>query len=112
MLVIATFTYFVNGASFHAGQHVQGSDIDHVMTCKKLSGSRGLDDWKHALSCMTARAGCSNRVEPGYEVGTASPGRAGSRVDIEAKLPLPHGPSLLDVSLTHPRAATYVALSR
>ena len=31
----------------------------------------------------------------------------GSRADIEAKLPLPHVPSLLDVSLTHPLASTY-----
>ena len=38
----------------------------------------------------------------------AAPGRAGSRADIEARLPPPQGPTLLDVSLTHPRAATYV----
>ena len=38
----------------------------------------------------------------------ATPARAGSRADIEAKLRLPHGPTLLDVSLSHPRAATYV----
>ena len=95
----------------YCGQHVQGSDIDHAMTCPKLSGSRSRrhDDWKDALSRVTARAGYSNRVEPGYnEVGTAAPGRAGSRADIEARLPPPHGPALLDVSLTHPRAATYV----
>ena len=41
-------------------------------------------------------------------MGTAAPGRAGSRADIEAKLPPSQGPNLLDVSLTHPRAATYV----
>ena len=34
-------------------------------------------------------------------------GRAGSRADIEARLPPPHVP-LLDVSLSHPRVATYV----
>ena len=52
---------------------------------------------------MTARAGCSNRGEPGYnEMGMAFPGRAGSSADIEAKLPPPHGPTLLDVSHTHP----------
>ena len=81
------------------------------MTCKKHSGSRSRrhDDWKDALSRVTARAGCSIRVEPGYtEVGMASPGRAGSRADIEPKLPTPHGPTLLGVSLTHPRATTYV----
>ena len=40
-------------------------------------------------SAVTARAGYSNRVEPGYnEVGTAAPGGAGSRVDIVARLPL------------------------
>ena len=58
---------------------------------------------------MTARTGYSNRVQPCYnEVDTAAPGRAGSRADIEARLPPPHGPALLDVSLIHPHAATYV----
>ena len=66
-------------------------------------------DRKDALSRVTARAGYSNRVEPGYnDVGTAAPGRAGSRAGIESRLPPPHGPTLLDVSLTHPRAAAYV----
>ena len=36
------------------------------------------------------------------------PGRAGSRADIEARLPPPNGPALLDVSVTHRRAAIYV----
>ena len=43
--------------------------------------------------------------------GHGRPGQSrlqGSRVDIEAKLPPPHGPTLLHVSLTHPQAATYV----
>ena len=81
------------------------------MTCKKFfdSRSRRHDDCKDAPSRVTTRAECSNRVEPGYhEVGTSAPSRAGSRADIKAKLPLPHGPTLLDVSLTYPRAATYV----
>ena len=81
------------------------------MTCQKLSGSRSrrYDDWKDALSRVTARAGYSSRVEPGYdEVGTAAPNRTGSRADIEAMLPPPHGPALLDVCLTHTGAATYV----
>ena len=48
-------------------------------------------------------------MEPSYsEVGTAALGRAGSRADIEARLPPPHDTALLDVSLTQPRAATYV----
>ena len=81
------------------------------MTCQKLSDSHRLRkyDWKDALSHATARAGYSNRVEFGYnEVGTAAPGRAGSREDIEARLSPPHGLTFLDVSLTHPRAATYM----
>ena len=70
-------------------------------------GSRRHDDWKDALSRLTACAGY--RVENGYnEVGTAAPGRAGSRADIETRLPPPYDPALLDVSLTHPRTATYV----
>ena len=89
---------------------MQGSDIDHAMTCQKLSDSRKHGDWQDALRRVTARAGYSNRIEPGYnEVGTAAPGRAGSRADIEARLPPPHIKALLDVSLTHPGAATYVS---
>ena len=90
---------------------MQGSDIDHAMTCPKLSGSRSRrhDDWKDALSRVTAGARYSNRVEPGYnEVGAATLGRAGARADIEGRLPPPHFPALLEVSLTHSRAATYV----
>ena len=33
--------------SCSCGQHVQGSDIDHAVTCQKLTGSRRHDDWKH-----------------------------------------------------------------
>ena len=61
----------------------------------------GTTTLKDALSRVTARAGYSNGVEAGYEVGAAAPSRAGSRADIEARLPPPHGPALLDVSLTH-----------
>ena len=58
---------------------------------------------------MTARAGYSNRVEPGYnEVGMDAPGRAGPRADIAARLPPPHDPTLLDMSLAHSRSATFV----
>ena len=39
----------------------------------------------------------------------AATGCAGSKADIEAKLPPPQGPTHLGVSLTHPRAATYVS---
>ena len=82
------------------------------MSCNRLSGrrSRHHDDWKEVLSKITARAGCSNRVEPGYnEVGVAARGQAGARADIEARLPPPHGPALLDVSITHLRGTSYVA---
>ena len=93
----------------YCGQHMQVSNIDHAMTCRKLSGNRSRrhDDWKDALSRVTAHAAYSNRVEPGYEVGMAAPGRAGLRTDIEARLPPPHGPALLGIPLTQPRAATY-----
>ena len=103
-------TSSIPATSCYCGQHVQGSDIGHAMTCQKLSGSRSRrhDDWKDALSRVTARAGYSNRIEPGIEVGTAAPGRAGYRADIEARFPPPLGPTLLDASVTHPRAATYV----
>ena len=57
----------------------------------------------------SSRLRSAHRVKPSHEVGTAAPCRAGSRADIEARLPPPHGPALLDVSLTHPRTATYVA---
>jgi hypothetical protein len=41
-------------------------------------------------------------------VGVAAAGRQGARADIEVTLPPPHGPTLLDVSMIHPRCATYV----
>ena len=101
----------IRDRSCYYGQHVQGSDIDHAMTCQTFSSSRSRrhDDWKDALGRVTAHAGCSNRVEPGYnDVGTAAPGRAGSRADIEARLRPPYCPTFLDVSSSHLRAATYV----
>ena len=37
-----------------------------------------------------------------------APGRAGPRADIAARLPPPHDPTLLDMSLAHSRSATFV----
>jgi hypothetical protein len=117
---------FINGGHFGLGatgtnphapaatysRHVQGSDIDHVMSCNRLSGgrSRRNDHWKEALSRISARAGCNARTEPSYNsVGVAAAGRQGVRADIEVTLPPPHGPTLMDISMIHPRCATYVA---
>jgi hypothetical protein len=94
------------------GRHIQGSDIDHAMSCNRLSGSRSRrhDHWKEALTRISARAGCNARTEPSYtSVGVAAVGRQGARADIEVTLPPPHGPTLLDISMIHPRCATYVA---
>lgn len=44
-------------------------------------------------------------LKPSYnEVGTAAPRGAGALADIAASLPLPHGPTLLDVSITEAAA--------
>jgi hypothetical protein len=68
------------------------------------------DHWKEALSHISARIGCNARTEPSYtSVGVAAVGRQGARADIEVTLPAPHGPTLLDISLIHPRCPTYVA---
>jgi hypothetical protein len=94
------------------GRHIQGSDIDHAMSCNRLSGSRSRlhDHWKEALSRIFARTGCNARTEPIYSsVGVAAVGRQGARADIEVTLPPPHGPTLLDISMIHTRCATYVA---
>ena len=49
------------------------------------------------------------QLEPGYnKMGMAALGRAGSRAYIEAKFRPPHCLTLLEVSLTYPRAATSV----
>jgi hypothetical protein len=68
------------------------------------------DHSKEALSRISARAGCNARTEPAYtSVGAAASGRQGARADIEVTLPPPHGPTLLDISMIHPRCSTYVA---
>jgi hypothetical protein len=93
------------------GRHVQGSGIDHAMSCNRLSGSRlhRHDHWKEALS-ISARAGCNAHTEPSYtSVGAAAAGRQGARADIEVTLPPLHGPTLLDIFMIHPRCTTYVA---
>jgi hypothetical protein len=47
---------------------------------------------------------------PSYtSVGVAAVGRQGARADIEVTLPAPDSPTLLDISMTHPRCPTYVA---
>jgi hypothetical protein len=94
------------------GRHIQGSDIDHTMSCGRLSGSRSSrhDHWKEAVSRISAHAGESARTEPSYaSAGVAAIGRQGARASIEVTLPLPHGPTLLDISMIHPRCPTYVA---
>jgi hypothetical protein len=81
------------------------------MCCNRLSGARTRrhDLWKAALSRLTSRAGVSNRMEPRYaDVGLAAPGRQGARADIHATLPPPYGPTLLDVSIIHPRSSSVI----
>ena len=91
------------------GGHVRGSDKDHTISCNRLNGSCRHDYWKDALSAVATallaqiQGGGSSRPRPSISA------RAGARTDIEARLPQPHGPALLDVSITHPRATTYVA---
>ena len=89
-----------------AETHRHLSDADFICSGQFRLGATGT----MTLGRVTARARYSNCIEPGYnEVGTAAPGTAGSRAYIEDRwLPPPHGPTLLDVSLTHPRAATHV----
>jgi hypothetical protein len=117
---------FINGCHFRLGAtgtnphvpattcccgcHIQGRD--HAMSCNRLSGSRSRrhDHWKEALSRISARAGCSARTEPSYaSLDVAAIGRPGARANIEVTLPPPHGPTLLDISMIHPRCPTYVA---
>jgi hypothetical protein len=98
------------------GRHIQGIDIEHAMSCNRLSESRSRrhDHWKEALSRISARAGCSACTEPRYaSAGVAAAGRRGARADIEVALSSPHGgarvTSLLDVSMIHRRFPTHVA---
>jgi hypothetical protein len=96
----------------YCGMHIQGSDVDHAMCCNKLSGARSRrhDLWKAALSRLTSRAGVSTRMEPHYaDFGQAAAGRQGARADIHATMPPPHGPTLIDVSIIHPRSSTVIA---
>jgi hypothetical protein len=55
---------------------------------------------------------CALRYQLGVcytSVGVAAAGRQGALADNEVTLPPPHGPTLLDISMIHPRCATYVA---
>jgi hypothetical protein len=91
---------------------MQRSDIDHAMSCNRLSGSgsRQHDHWKEDLSRTSARAGCNACTEPTYaSVGAAAVGRQEARADIEVTPPPHHGPTLLEISMIHPRCPTYVA---
>jgi hypothetical protein len=95
------------------GCYIKGNDIDHAMSCNRLSGSRSRrhDHWKEALSRISAR---SSYTEPSYaSAGVAAPGCRWARADIEVALPSPHGgarvTSLLDVSMIHRRFPTHVA---
>jgi hypothetical protein len=63
-----------------------------------------------ALDRISARAGCTARTGLRYaSLGVAAVGRQGARADIEVTLPPAHGPTLLDISMIHPRSPTYVA---
>ena len=111
---IATAPWHCASAASGSGHHVQGSDVDHAMSCNRLSGARSRrhDQWKEALCRVTSRAGCDCYSEPSYNtVGTAAAGRQGARADIDASLPRPHGRILLDISMTHPRCSSYVAVA-
>lgn len=98
----------------YCGRHVQGNDIDHAMSCYKVSGgkTRRHDHWKAALSRVTHRAGASHNIEPEYnDIGVAAPGRPRARADVTARMPPPYGNSVLDVSITHPRGASVIGVA-
>jgi hypothetical protein len=82
----------------------------HELQSPERSRSCWRDHWKEALSRISARAGCTVRTEPSYtSVGVAAVGCQGARADIEVTLPPPHGPTLLNVSMIHPRCPTHIA---
>jgi hypothetical protein len=61
-------------------------------------------------AALASPAGYNARTEPSYtSVGVAVVGRQGVRADMELTLPPPHGVTLLDISIIHPRCPTYVA---
>jgi hypothetical protein len=91
---------------------IQGSDNDHAMTCNCLIGShcRWHNHWKElsAASLLTRAAMCAmSPVTLPLVLQRLAVG--GVRPQIEVTLPPPHGPTLLDTSITHPLSPTYAA---
>lgn len=100
------------GAECWCGHHLQKRDSDHPHTCRKQSGSWTL---RHNLVLDEVRrsahsSGIANSVEPVLRPlqGTSATSlERGSRGDI--LLALPSALTVVDVSVIHPCARTYVA---
>jgi hypothetical protein len=82
----------------------------HKVSRKYEYGITLFDQWKEALSRISVHSGYRACRAPSYtSVGVAAVKRQGRRADTEVTLPLSHGPTLLDMSMIHPRCPTYVA---
>jgi hypothetical protein len=67
------------------------------------------DHYKAALRRLSHRAGWSSQLEAAFnEYGHANRNKMRARADVRAFLPQPYGITLLDISITHPRCATYI----
>jgi hypothetical protein len=93
--------------------HIQPGNIDHAMTCSTLSGAMTLrhDIIKDTVRRIAQRASVASSVEPALRPlrgaqAAALTNRHDARGDI--LLVLPEALTVIDVSIIHPAASTYV----
>ena len=105
------------GVQCSCGRHIEACDVDHAMTCNTLKGAATLrhEILKEIWRRITRRAGIASSVEPLLHSlpgahAAAIADRPESRGDI--LLVLPDGLTVVDVSVVHPAASTYMHAAR
>lgn len=105
------------GVQCSCNRFMQQGDLDHAMTCKSLSGVRTLrhDILKGIVRRISNRAGIASSVEPTLRTlpgsqSAAISTRPESRGDV--LMVLPSGMTVVDVSVIHPAASSYLQAAR
>ena len=106
------------GVRCSCGRFMQPNDTDHAMTCKSLCGEMTMRhnmiarSWRRIIS----RSGTASSLEPAIR---ALPGARGAAVSArhtdsrgDILLILPDGLTVVDISVVHPCASTYVRAAR
>jgi hypothetical protein len=91
--------------------HIQCMDINHTMSCNRLSRRclRWHNHCQEVLNQISARGVQNACTEHSHTyVGVAAVGRQAGRADVEGTLPRSHCPTLLGIAMTHPCCLAYV----